>query len=287
MNYYAKNANIIITLKITKVKVIFMSLGKVLDTFSMEGKVAVVTGGAGLYGYQIVEALAEAGATVYVASRNKANNMARLSGLVDEGYRLRFLEFDLEDEQSVLNMCEEVYKNEEKVDVLVNNAVLRCTSGYTDTAESFERSMHANATGLFVISRAFGDRMAKAGSGSIINIGSYMGILGPDYCLYEDTDMNQSGAPGDYFFHKGGMTNYTKFLAGHYGQYGVRVNCAELGGLYDGQHPLFVERYNKNTMLGRMANNTDLKGLIIYLASDASLYMTGAIIPLDGGYSAK
>ena len=86
---------------------------------------------------------------------------------------------------------------------------------------------------------------------------------------------------------KGGITNYTKFLAGHYGQYGIRVNCAELGGLFNYQNEIFVERYNKKTMLGRMANNTDLKGLIVYLASDASLYMTGAIIPLDGGYSAK
>ena len=161
-------------------------------------------------------------------------------------------------------------------------------NGYTDTAESFDRSMHANATGLFVISRAFCDRMAKEGRGSVINIGSYMGILGPDYNLYEGTAMNKNGALGDYFFHKGGITNYTKFLAGHYGRYGIRANCIELGGLFDGtQDEKFVERYNKSTMLGRMANDTDVKGLIVYLASDASAYMTGAIIPLDGGYSAK
>ena len=159
--------------------------------------------------------------------------------------------------------------------------------GYTDTAENFTRSMIANATGLFVISRAFGDRMAKAGSGSIINIGSYMGILGPDYNLYKGTDMNKNGAVPDYFFHKGGITNYTRFLATHYGEHKVRANCVELGGLFNNQNEIFVERYNEKTPLGRMANETDLKGLIVYLASDASLYMTGAIIPLDGGYSAK
>ena len=147
--------------------------------------------------------------------------------------------------------------------------------------------MIANATGLFIISRAFGDRMAKNGGGSIINIGSYMGILGPDYTLYEGTEMNANGAPADYFFHKGGITNYTRFLASHYGSGSVRANCIELGGLYDGQNEKFVERYNKKTPLGRMANGTDLKGLIVYLASDASTYMTGAIIPLDGGYSIK
>ena len=137
-------------------------------------------------------------------------------------------------------------------------------NGYTDTAENFDRSMLANATGLFVISRAFGDRMAKSGKGgSIINIGSYMGILGPDYTLYEGTDMCPNGAAQ------------------------IRCNCIELGGLFNNQNELFVERYNAKCPLGRMANQTDLKGLIVYLAGDASLYMTGAIIPLDGGYSIK
>ena len=260
----------------------------VLEMFNLEGKVAVVTGGAGLYGYQIVLALAEAGASVYVASRNRQKNLEKLDPLIDKGYKITLLEFDLEDEKSILKLCNDVYSKAGRVDVLVNNAVLRCMNGYTDTAESFDRSMHANATGLFVISRAFCDRMAKEGRGSVINIGSYMGILGPDYNLYEGTAMNKNGALGDYFFHKGGITNYTKFLAGHYGRYGIRANCIELGGLFDGtQDEKFVERYNKSTMLGRMANDTDVKGLIVYLASDASAYMTGAIIPLDGGYSAK
>ena len=259
----------------------------VMEMFSMKGKVAVVSGGAGLYGFQIAEALCEAGATVYVASRNRKNNEEKLACLVERGYDLRVREFDLENEESILKLCEDIYAEAGRVDVLVNNAVLRCMKGYTDTAENFTRSMIANATGLFIISRAFGDKMAKAGSGSIINIGSYMGILGPDYNLYEGTDMNRNGAAGDYFFHKGGITNYTKFLAGHYGKNGVRANCIELGGLYNGQHELFVERYNKSTMLGRMAGGTDLKGLIVYLASAASEYMTGAILTLDGGYSAK
>jgi len=259
----------------------------VLESFRLCGRVAVVTGGAGKYGYQIVEALAEAGATVYMASRNRENNLKRVEGLIAEGYKIEVLEFDLEDEKSILALCDTVYEREGRVDVLVNNAVLRCMNGYTDTAASFDRSMLANATGLFVISRAFGDRMAAAGSGSIINIGSYMGILGADYFLYEGTDMCPNGAAGDYFFHKGGITNYTRFLASHYGAAGVRCNCVELGGLFNNQNPEFVKRYNKKTMLGRMANDTDLKGLTVYLASDASAYMTGAVIPLDGGYSAK
>ena len=259
----------------------------VLDSFKLDGRVAVVTGGAGLYGFQIVSALAEAGATVYVASRNRENNEKKMKLLCDLGYRVSVLELDLEDETSILALRDTVYEKEGRVDILVNNAVLRCMTGYNDTAESFTRSMIANATGLFLISRAFGDRMAEAHGGSIINIGSYMGILGPDYNLYRGTDMNQNGAVPDYFFHKGGITNYTRFLATHYGDGRVRANCVELGGLYNGQNELFVKNYNEKTPLGRMANDTDLKGLIVYLASDASAYMTGAIIPLDGGYSAK
>jgi NAD(P)-dependent dehydrogenase (short-subunit alcohol dehydrogenase family) len=259
----------------------------VLDMFKLDGKVAVITGGAGNYGFQVVSSLAEAGATVYVASRNRENNERKMQPLVDKGYKVSVLELDLESEESILSLCDEVYAREGRVDILVNNAVLRAMNGYTDTAENFTKSMVANATGLFVISRAFGDRMAKDGGGSIINIGSYMGILGPDYSLYKGTNMCPNGQVPDYFFHKGGITNYTRFLASHYGEYSIRVNCVELGGLFNNQNEMFVERYNEKTPLGRMANDTDLKGLIVYLASDASLYMTGAIIPLDGGYSAK
>ena len=260
----------------------------VLDTFKLDGRIAVVTGGAGLYGFQIVAALAEAGATVYVASRNRENNEKKMASLLEKGYKITVLEFDLEDEKSILSLCDEIYEREGRVDVLVNNAVLRCMAGYDNgTAESFTRSMIANATGLFVISRAFGDRMSKAGGGSIINIGSYMGILGPDYNLYRGTDMNQNGAIPDYFFHKGGMHNLTRFMASRYGPKGVRCNCLSLGGLFNNQPEPFLEQYAKATFLGRMANNEDIKGIIVYLDSDASAYMTGAVLPVDGGYSAK
>lgn len=261
---------------------------KVYELFDLSGRKAVVTGGAGSYGKQIVRALASAGATVYMASRDIEKNAGVAKEIeAESGGRVIPEKVDLLSEESILALCDRIYEKEGKVDILVNNAVLRCANGYTDTAENFDKSMQANATGLFVISRAFGDRMAKRGSGSIINIGSYMGILGPDYSLYEGTSMYANGVPGDYFFHKGGMTNYTKFLAEHYGKHNVRCNCLELGGLFGHQPEPFVERYCKKTMLGRMANDTDIMGAIIYLASDASAYVTGVSLPVDGGYSAK
>nr|MCR4718543.1 SDR family oxidoreductase [Bacillota bacterium] len=129
------------------------------------------------------------------------------------------------------------------------------------------------------------DHMAENGGGSIINIGSYMGILGPDDSLYKDTEM--TGFIPDYFFHKGGMNNFTRFLASYYGPKNVRCNILNLGGFYNGQDERFVKRYNERTFLKRMANETDIMGAVVFLASDASSYITGSAISVDGGYSAK
>ena len=260
-----------------------------MEMFSLKGKVALISGGAGLYGKQLVRALGMAGAKVYMASRNTEANQVVADSLNAEGMDINVAYLDLSDEESILNLRDYIYEKEGRLDILVNNSVLRTMkNGYKDTKEAFDRSMEINATGLFLISRAFGDKMAEAGKGSIVNIGSYMGLLGPDYELYAGTEMNKNGAVPDYFFHKGGMTNYTRYLASHYGRFGVRCNVLELGGLYDGTQPeIFVERYSKSTCLGRMANETDIMGALIFLASDASAYITGAIIPVDGGYTAK
>lgn len=149
------------------------------------------------------------------------------------------------------------------------------------------KSFAANATGLIMMCRNFGDQMAAQGSGSIINIGSYMGMLGCNETLYEGCPHISSINANDYFFHKGGMHNYTRFLASHFGPKGVRCNCLSLGGLFNNQPEPFQEQYAKATFLGRLANGEDIKGIIVYLASEASRYMTGTVIPVDGGYSAK
>jgi NAD(P)-dependent dehydrogenase (short-subunit alcohol dehydrogenase family) len=201
------------------------------------------------------------------------------------------MEFDLEDEKSILKLCDDVYAEAGKVDILVNNAVLRCMKGYTDTAENFTRSMIANATGLFVISRAFGDRMAKAGSGSIINIGSYMGILGLDHANYKGTGMqtdNIEWPSPAYHYEKGGMLNFTRWAASVLGKYNIRVNCVSLIGLepLDGERTRFHRQHAERTLLKRCCGNEDLKGGIVYLASEASNFVTGTNLVIDGGYSA-
>lgn len=260
---------------------------KVFDLFSMRGKVAVVTGGAGLYGRQIVDSLSEAGAKVYVASRNLGVLEEFAAERRGRGHEVIAAKLDLGDEESILRLKERVVEESGQIDVLVNNAVARTMKEqWDDTAAHFDESMHINATGLFLITRAFGEKMIEQQSGSIINIASMMGMVGVENGNYTGTDMR--GWHPDYFFHKGGMINFTRQCASYYGRYGIRVNCVSPGGLQDESHlPAFVENYSRRTQLGRMANGTDLKGVILLLGSDASAYITGVNIPVDGGYTAK
>jgi NAD(P)-dependent dehydrogenase (short-subunit alcohol dehydrogenase family) len=158
-------------------------------------------------------------------------------------------------------------------------------ANWDSPAADFARSMEVNATGLFLMTRAFGDHMASRGrGGSIINIGSIQGIVGPDFSLYEGLNWN---SPPDYFFHKGGLLQLTRFAAAKLGPRGVRVNAISPGGFYDGQDDRFVARYNARTFLNRMANESDLTGAVVFLASAASSYITGANLVVDGGYTAK
>jgi len=194
------------------------------------------------------------------------------------------LPLDQSREESVQALLDEVVKRAGGVNVLVNNAVLRPMKDWADPAAAFAESMAVNATGVFTMSRSFGDFMAAHGGGSIVNVGSIQGMVGADFSLYEGLGW---GVPPDYFFHKGGMINLTRFVAAKLGPRGVRCNCVSPGGFFNNQDAGFVERYNARTFLGRMANESDLKGAIVFLASDASAYVTGVNIPIDGGYTAK
>ena len=259
----------------------------VLENFSLKGKVALLTGGAGLYGRQIAEALAEAGAATYIASRNVAELEKVAEALRAEGGEVTALSLDLEDEASIRALVAEIVRRSGRLDVLVNNAVTRCACGGWDLSmEAFDRSLRVNASALFCLTRLAGDEMKKAGGGSVINIGSYMGLRGPDPLNYAGTDMMANPSP-IYFYEKGGMANFTRFAASVLGPYQIRVNAIHPGGFFNNQPEAFVKNYSANTMLGRMANATDLKGAVVFLASDASRYLTGTNIPVDGGYTAK
>lgn len=256
------------------------------DMFTLSGKVALVTGGAGLYGQQIVEACAEAGAVTWIASRHIDALEELAEHHRDLGHDVRAAMLDQSDEGSVLALRDRIAGESGRLDILVNNAVARPMKGYGDDAAHFDESMRVNATGLFMVTRAMGDFMAEADGGSIVNIGSIMGMIGPEPDNYTGTDMN-AWYP-DYFFHKGGMINFTRFVASYYGARNVRCNCVSLGGLYQPDMPeAFVAQYSERTCLGRLANDTDAMGPVLFLASGASAYVTGANLLVDGGYTAK
>lgn len=258
---------------------------KVAGLFDLTGKVALVSGGAGLYGRQIVQALAGAGAVTYVASRNTValEEVALEHAL--KGEDVRVLHLDQGDEASIMAARDAVKADAGRLDVLVNNAVARTTAaGMEATASAFDESFHVNGTGLILMTREFGAIMSDGGS--IINVGSMMGLVGVEPLNYRGTGM--TGWYPDYFFHKGGMANLTRFFASYYGPRQIRVNCIHPGGLRsETQHDQFVANYSERTCLGRLADDTDLMGIIVFLAGDGSRYVTGTNIPVDGGYTAK
>jgi NAD(P)-dependent dehydrogenase (short-subunit alcohol dehydrogenase family) len=257
----------------------------ILERFNLSGKLILLTGGTGLYGRQLTSAIAEAGAHLIIASRN----LPRLQLVADEerkrGYQVHAEAFDQGDEQSILGLRDRLVQEHGRIDGLVNNSVLRPMKGPDAPLEAWNESMRINATGLFLMLRAFGQYMVQQGKGSIVNIGSIQGMVGPTPNLYEDTNLGTP--PPDYFFHKGGMINLTRYFASMLGAKGVRVNCVSPGGFYTGQPEPFLSRYCKKTMLGRMADENDLGGPIVFLLSDAARYITGANLTVDGGYTAK
>ena len=265
----------------------------VLDSFSCKGKVALVTGGAGHkggYGAQISEALYEAGATVYVASRNKE----KLEAFASRFPGMKTSVLDLSDDKSISSCMETILQAEGRLDILVNNAVLRCALEKWDLPmETYDESFHTNASGLFRITRLAAEAMRKQRSGSIINIASYMGMLGLDAANYAGTGMQTDSdvlpSPA-YHYEKGGVINFTRWAASVLGKFNIRVNSVSLVGYcaeWEKNPSAFTRNHAACTLLGRLCNSTDLKGGIVYLASDASLFVTGTNLVIDGGYSAK
>ena len=260
----------------------------VMQMLSLTGKTALVTGGAGLYGRQIVEALAEAGAETYMASRNLEQLEKFAAECRRKKLNVKALPLDLSSEESIVALKNEIVRCSGKCDILVNNAVARSAcNGWDNPMEEFDASLHINASALFRITYHFGEEMKKHRSGSIINIGSMMGMVGIELANYVGTEMQANPSP-IYFYEKGGMINFSRWAASMLGRYDIRVNCVSPGGFQTPDQPDdFVKNYSARTQLGRMANESDLKGIMVFLGSDASQYITGTNIPVDGGYTAK
>lgn len=257
----------------------------ILDRFSLRGKTVVITGASGLYGRLFARALAEAGAHVVLTSRDASRAEESAEALRLDGLQASGVALDLSDAEDTTRFAAEFTERHGTADVLVNNAVHRAGRGLFDTSvEEWESTSAVNSRGLFHVTQALARGMVARGRGSIVNIGSIYGLVAPDFSVYEGTGMTM---PAFYSYDKAGMAGFTRYLAAALGPHGIRVNCVCPGGLRaEGQDERFVSAYENRVPLGRLAEEDDVTGTLIYLASDAAAYVSGAVIPVDGGWSA-
>jgi NAD(P)-dependent dehydrogenase (short-subunit alcohol dehydrogenase family) len=266
-----------------------------MELFSLAEKVAVVTGACGLLGRQHCEALAAAGAKVVVADLDEVAAQVVAAGL---GAGHLAIGMDVTDRGSLEAARQRIHEKYGRLDVLVNNAAINDMFENPLLAaeqsmfehyplEMWDRSWKVNVSGVFLTSQVLGGVMAEQGSGSIINIASTYGIVAPDQTIYKNGEGQQTfyKSPA-YPVTKSAVIGFTKFLAAYWGKRNVRVNALSPGGVENSQEEWFRSNYSAKTLLGRMALPSDYRGAIVYLASDASAYMTGANLVVDGGWTA-
>lgn len=265
-----------------------------MQMFSLENRTAIVTGALGLLGREHCRALAEAGANVIASDLNDEDCSALAASL--PGCSLG-VAADITDPDSVQHLLSVARERYDSVDILVNNAAINDMVENPELAaehsrfekyplELWNRVMNVNVTGMFLCSQIIGAEMAKRGEGSVVNIASTYGVVAPDQSLYKRPDGTQAFFKSPvYPTAKGAVIAFTKFLASYWGAAGVRVNALSPGGVENGQDEHFIHAYAQRTPLGRMAAPTDYKGALVFLASNASTYVTGANIIVDGGWT--
>lgn len=261
----------------------------VKELFDLKGQVAIVTGGRGLYGASITSGLCEAGATVVIASRNGAKCEEFAAELRQQGYSAVGMSLDLSDDASIKQLAKDVWEKFGRIDILVNNAVDRrnMTSLADATRQKLQDSVSTNLNGQILLSQAVIAYMIQQDSGSIVNISSMRGLDCPHFPLYPEGWGDQ---PVNYTTEKWAMVGLTKYMAGRYGKHHIRVNCIAPGGFNPGlsDDPVrkqFVTNYIENCPLGCWANEDDIKGPVVFLASKAANYVTGATLVMDGGWT--
>lgn len=269
----------------------------ILDKFRMDGQAAVVTGGAGLLGKEFSKTLAQAGAGVIVADLNAEAAEAVAAEIRTAGYQAMGVGVNVTDAASVKKMVTTTIKEYGRLDALVCSAAMdpkfdpqhagQNRNTFEDyPVESFRQALDVNLTGLFLCAQAAVIPMLKQDHGSIINICSTYGLVGPDQRIYIKPDQPQQYKPVYYSVTKSGVLGLTRYLATYYAGRNIRANALTPGGVYNNHDELFVKNYSARTVLGRMAHKDEMSGAVLFLASDASSYMTGSNLVVDGGWTA-
>jgi NAD(P)-dependent dehydrogenase (short-subunit alcohol dehydrogenase family) len=275
-------------------------MSTILEKFSLNDRVAVVTGGVGLLGAEFCRSLAEAGAAVAVVdlSAEKCTDIA--DSLVRAGYHALAAPADITQPDGVKALVEKVLSAFGRLDILVNSAALDpkfdpdaasrgiAPGSFEDyPLEQWNAALNVNLTGMFLVTQACVKPMLAQGKkGSIINICSTYGLNGPDQRIYIKDGKRVAYKPVYYTTTKAGVMGFTKYLAAYYAGTEIRVNALTPGGVFNNHEEYFVNNYSAKTILGRMARKDEMNGALLFLASDASSYMTGNNVIVDGGWTA-
>ena len=270
------------------------------EKFDLSGRAAIVTGGVGLLGAEFCKTLAEAGAAVAVVDLNASASQAVADTLTKSGYKAQAFAVDITKPDSVNGMVENVLSAFGRIDILVNSAALdpkfdpdAMKKGITPGAfedyplDQWNSALNVNLTGMFLITQACVKPMLAQGKkGSIINICSTYGLNGPDQRIYIKDGERVAFKPVYYTVTKAGVMGFTKYLAAYYAGTDIRVNALTPGGVFNNHEDYFVKNYSAKTIIGRMAKKDEMNGALLFLASDASSYMTGNNVVVDGGWTA-
>jgi NAD(P)-dependent dehydrogenase (short-subunit alcohol dehydrogenase family) len=275
-------------------------MSEVLEKFSLSDRVAIVTGGPGLLGKEFCKTLVEAGATVVVADINGEGVKATAETLIKEGYQAQGVQVDVTNPKSVREMVNKTLEIYGRLDILVNSAALdpkfdpqalaaRSTplGSFEDyPVDSWRQALDVNLTGMFLCCQAAVRPMLAQGKGTLINSCSTYGLVGPDQRIYQRDGKQTSFKPVYYSVTKAGVLGLTHYLATYYAGKNIRANALTPGGVFNGHDEIFLKAYSARTVMGRMANKDEMNGALLFLASDASSYMTGANLVVDGGWTA-
>ncbi len=257
------------------------------DMFNLEGRVAVVTGGAGLIGSALAQGLATFGAHTFIADIDAATAERYAAELAGKGLQCSAIALDILDVASISAAIEEVMSKAGSLDIWVNSAYPKSKDWgmifEKVSIDSWRTAVDSQMTSYCLCCRQAAEAMRPQKRGSVINLGSTYGMVGPDFTIYEGTALTM---PAAYAAIKGGIINFTRYLASYYAKDGIRFNCISPGGVENNQVTSFVEKYVAKTLLGRMARPSDIAGAAVFLASDASSYVTGHNLVVDGGWTA-
>ncbi|MDQ5920532.1 MAG: hypothetical protein QG673_588 [Pseudomonadota bacterium] len=256
------------------------------NLFNLNKKIIVVTGGSGLLGSVICRALANYKATVIVADLNQDAGTELAKSICSDGFSAKYLSIDITSKASINELINSVASEYGGIDVWVNNAYPRTSDWGAKLEdipiESWNKNVEMHLGGYFLCCQQVAQFMRYREYGNIINFASIYGMVGPDFSVYDGTNMTM---PAAYSAIKGGIINFTRYLASYYGKYNVRVNSISPGGIFDNQPESFVKNYSKACVLGRMGMAYELCGPLVFLASDSSSYITGHNLVVDGGWT--